>query len=698
MSSSFGRLVRKTLLAVLLWLPCRGFCQDFSQAASQAFLIMRMAAKYHVSPRAPDLAFSEGCYDQLFERLDPTRLLFQQSDIQKLSPYRSRIAAGIEGRRTDFLELLAACYVTRLRQADSLVGLIARKPFDFGRAESWTRAEDTSYPVGLPGMREKLRRRLKLAVLNGVMAWRDSLGTGNAGHADQFPDSLAAQMQRRAVSMFKAELGRILDAPGGPRGYLAGSYCKAVASVYDPHTEFFPLAEKENFEGELGGRRFRFGFSIGETDNGSVVIRGLEPGSPAFKCGLLNKGDQFQTVQWEGQKPIDVSAAGAEELSAVLSESNQDRLTITVKKQDGTLRTVTLTKEAGDQDENSRVKSFLLSGKRTYGYIALPAFYSDWENTSGGGGCADDVARAILELTRENISGLILDLRYNGGGSMEEAVALAGLFIDAGPVAQLKIHGYPQPVTLKDIHRGTVYDGPLILLVNGYSASASELLAGCLADYHRALIVGSPTFGKATGQVILPLDTTLDVTTYTGDAQAADYLKMTTMRFYRVNGESAQFSGIVPDVALPEPPDAEQQREADLPFALKPDTIPANPYYRPGPPLPVAALRAAAGKDMDTLRYFRDLQSRLAAYDSLPVSAAMPLDWKDALAEAKRIPGAATADGAYTGTYRVVNNTYDQQDIKAGVLSADLNQLLIGYLERDPYLKVCDDLLDVMAK
>ena len=189
----------------------------------------------------------------------------------------------------------------------------------------------------------------------------------------------------------------------------------------------------------MGNQQFRFGFAIKEDDDGGVIINGLEPGSPAFKCGMLNKGDKFQTLQWEGQNVIDVSDASAHELGEIFSQSNHDKIMITVKKADGTIRTVTLMKEQSDADDDTKVKSFLLKGNKTFGYISLPAFYNNWEDeNTGDNGCANDVAKEIIKLKKENITGLILDLRYNGGGSIQEAVELTGIFIDAGPVAQIK--------------------------------------------------------------------------------------------------------------------------------------------------------------------------------------------------------------------------------------------------------------------
>ena len=313
-----------------------------------------------------------------------------------------------------------------------------------------------------------------------------------------------------------------------------------------------------------------------------MFIDNLEPGSPAFRSGKLNKGDKFISVQWEGKEVIDVSDISIGEFGRLLDESNHTMALFTVKKADGTLVKISLQTEEANNEDGDKVKSFILKGAKTIGYIYLPVFYEDWDtNNQGLNGCANDVGREILKLKKENIDGLILDLRNNGGGSAEEATELAGIFIDAGPIQQEK--GRDGKVyTLKDVNRGTIYDGPLVILVNGYSASASEIVAGALQDYTRAVFVGSNTYGKATAQIVFPMDTTVTPETLP-DKQTEDYLKITISKLYRINGTTAQFTGVHPDVVLPDLLDAYISKEADDPAALRPTTIEPNKYYTPYP-------------------------------------------------------------------------------------------------------------------
>jgi carboxyl-terminal processing protease len=549
-------------------------------------------------------------------------------------------------------------------------------------------------------MHNKLYKKLKLSVLNDLLDFNDDLSAKDEDKQKQKLDSAQTAFQKKTISEYKRNITGILQAPGSVDQFMADEYCKALASCYDPHTEFLPLTEEENFESKMGNERFRFGFAIKDDNNGGVLISELEPGSPAFKSGLLNKGDKFQTLQWEGQNAIDVSDADVSELTRIISQSNHDTLMITVKKADGGLRTVSLLKEQAGADDDTKVKSFLLKANKTFGYVSLPAFYNNWEDEGeGNNGCANDVAKEIAKLKQENISGLIIDLRYNSGGSIHEAVELTGIFIDAGPVAQIKSRADEKVFTLKDIDPRTVYHGPLLILVNGYSASASELVAGSLQDYNRALIVGSSTYGKATGQLIFPLDTTANIHGGNSQKQADYYIKITMDKLYRINGTTAQFIGVKPDIELPDFLQADPERESDEPFALLPTMIDALKYYKPYPALPMNALKLVAKQDADTIKYFKSLETYIQQYKMKNVQRDMSLNWKEALAEYKNdIMPSDIAEENYTTTYSIQNNTVDAEKIKSGSSSTGINETFIRYLSHDPYIKVSCDLLDVMSK
>ena len=286
---------------------------------------------------------------------------------------------------------------------------------------------------------------------------------------------------------------------------LKETYFNKIASCFDPHTNFFSPEQNEGFKEQLSTQEYSYGFEVDETKDGKIFIAALIPGGPAWKTGEIHKDDELLQVQANGKAAVDIATVTIDEVDDLLNGASHDKLTIKIKKTNGTIRTVTVSKEKIETEEDV-VKGYLLSGGKKIGYISLPGFYTTWEDETGSG-CANDMAKEIIKLKKENIDGLVLDLRYNGGGSMFEALQLCGIFIDEGPLAGIR-DKTGKVIFHKDPNRGTIYDGPLVVMINNQSASASELVAAALQDYNRAVIVGSPSYGKATMQVVFPMDTT----------------------------------------------------------------------------------------------------------------------------------------------------------------------------------------------
>jgi len=574
--------------------------QPARQAAELAFTITRMTEIYHVQPRAVDKSFSHDLFHQVIHALDADKIYFNEEDLKNLSVSEFTLDEQLLNKKADFINQLITLYTIKISQTDSLLSIISRSRIDLSRNESYTIAEDSSFAPDEVLRKIKIYKLVKRNVLETIVDIYDD----DSAKLNLNTDSLEANAIKKVSHSFKREILRIRQTPGGISGFVCNAWCESVASCYDPHTEYFSPGKKEAFQGELGDKPLQFGFSLGEGKEAIEITR-LKPGSPAYKSGLIHEGDQILALQWEGNEEVDISDGSVEEVNAFISGDHGKSLTLTLKKIDGTTRKVTLQREKSLlDDDNSKVRSLMLKGKRNIGFISLPAFYTDWNGEEGGNnGCADDVAKEIIKLKKENIEGLILDLRYNGGGSMLEAISLAGIFIDFGPVGMTR-DKEGKIYTMKDVNRGSVYDGPLILLINGYTASASEMLAGTLQDYHRALVVGSPSFGKATAQVVLPLDTMFDERHVERMKTADNFIKVTIDRLFRVNGTSAQQTGVIPDIYLPDFSEIQSEREKSLPFSLQNVSIDPNKYYHPYPPIPIEPLRIYSKAYADTSQFF----------------------------------------------------------------------------------------------
>ncbi len=692
-------------IQLFFFIVCFLFCENVSAQSLEkpvrdAFMISRMVERFHIQPRPLDDEMSAAIYSRMLDDLDDEKTFFLQEDINKLSAYQFKIDEEIKNRQFGFLQLLINTYKLRLQQADTMVDDICKNPFNFYMKEKLTIAEDTSYPANIAAMHNKIYKIMKLYMLASLKKMDDISGSGKTFSRKQI-DSLEPIVRKKAISTMKRWVKRILQSPQGIEYIIGNIYCETLASCYDPHTDYFPPDVKTSFESMLGNKPLVFGFSLVENEDGNPEIGRLQPGSPAFLCGQINEGDKILNIKWENKETIDVSDASLQELNHMLAASGGDKITITVKKADGTTKQATLHKEklqTDDEDDNT-VKGFLLKGNKTVGYISLPDFYSDWDNESGVNGCANDVAKEIVKLKKENIDGLILDLRYNGGGSIKEAVDLAGIFIDAGPVAEVKKRD-AKMITLKDVNRGTIYDGPLVILVNGSTASASELVAGTLQDYNRALIVGSTTYGKATGELVLPLDTTINIDTYNGKAEALGYIKLTTIKLFRVNGTTAQRNGVMPNIILPDPTDAQKERESNEKFAIPASYADANKYYTPFAPINVIAANDIAKKEIDSSDYIKQVIQYVEKTKMPQRKKEASLFLDDFMKQKDEENDAPDIDDypEKTHIFSVINNAYEQRRIQANKNFQETNDEMKKNLSGDPYIKIGYSVITTMIK
>ena len=365
-----------SLFFAFITLPLVSLCQKTEKIANEAFVLTRMAAKFHVDARPVDAAFSATVFKAMLNKADEDKMLFTQKDISLLNRYKNTLDDEIKHRKANYLNLFITIYTTRLQHADSLLAAIGKTTLNFYLPETLTVAEDTSYPASIAAIKVKLYKKIKANVLEELA---DDLPGDFKNFAPvrqkKYTDSITAVLQNRLQSYLKRKINSILQNPYGITQYAGNMYCEAIASGYDPHTEFFPPAEKENFESALGKQPFQFGFKLKPDKSGGVLIENLQPGSPAYKSGKLNRGDKFITLQWEGSPAVDIADITIREFTQLIDESNHKKVVFTIKKIDGAVIQVPLQKELAVNDDESKVKSFVLKGNGTaIGYIYLPAF------------------------------------------------------------------------------------------------------------------------------------------------------------------------------------------------------------------------------------------------------------------------------------------------------------------------------------
>jgi carboxyl-terminal processing protease len=664
------------------WFSC--FAQQApGTVGQQAIMLRRLLEKHHYQPRPVDDELSRQVFRRFIRMLDSRHLYFTAADLSQLMEHSTRLDEELKGKPGTFIPLITRLYGQRLAAAAELLDATVQKPFDFAAGESLTFSHKDSLHFAADEKELALRwhKWLKYQTLIQLSHTREA---GSAPAQEPAVRQKARQTEKRNID-------RILQHPGGFENYVADLFLNAVTLCFDPHTLYLSKTDLQNYEGGMSKETLSFGLNLLENEAGEVNIAGLVPGGPAWQSNELHKGDVLVSLKWTGKSTFDLTGADLEEVGELLQSSNAARLELTVRKASGITKTVSLLKEKVREDENI-VKSFVLKGDKRIGYITLPGFYTGWDNRSGQG-CANDVAKEIVKLQKEKIEGLILDIRYNGGGSLQEGLDLAGIFIDEGPLGALKGRT-EKPTLLKDMNRGTIYDGPLVLMINGQSASASELLAATLQDYNRAVVVGSPTFGKGTAQIVVPLDSTISLTAPAERKARSPYgfVTVTTEKFYRITGKSAQLHGVQPDIRLPELYQGEAYRESSYPFALPSDSLNRKMYYTALKPLPVSELTSLSAGRIGTNASFGVITNFGKSVQSLTAESGktIPLQLAYFRQKAEEIQrwqqDLEKALEQATSLYTVQNTAYDQELMKIDGYSNEINATLLQKILKDIYI------------
>ncbi|MBX2968760.1 MAG: hypothetical protein KF803_05280 [Cyclobacteriaceae bacterium] len=582
------------LLHLLLLLACTTtFGQSGPSCCKEATDLLTLIHNNHVRAAQPDSTLSKKVFREVFNTLDPEKKFFSKQDIQQLNSYETALVKQFSNNDQVFLSELNRLYLKQLTSYKTWVEQTLKTSVDFSAADYLSvfhfRDERSKDNRELLDHRKRL---IKYDLLEGMLK-RQQVDSTNK-------PLLAFEKEVRGVLLKNElqELEKLLNPKEGFDRAIITSLLKAIAKAFDPHTQYFSQTDAGEFKASLSDNAPDFGFEIGENARGEIVVERVVPGGPAWNTNEIHQGDVLEAMIDEDGHRIDFAFRDAEEVNETLRAADFTQAELIFRKPDGQTRQVKLLKENLEQIENI-VKGFVLKGKHTLGYINLPGFYTQWENETAKG-CAEDVARELVKLKKENIEGLILDLRFNGGGSLHEALGLAGIFIDVGPLILYQEKQEPV-VTLKDLNKGTIYDGPLIIMVNGFSASASELLAATLQDYNRALIVGSTTFGKGTGQQMLPFPDKPGASLK--DSKAV--LKVTADRLYRITGKSYQHKGVEPDLRLVDITASIPERESLYENSLLPDSVIKKIYYTPLPTVSIKPLIETSAKRQQVSAQFK---------------------------------------------------------------------------------------------
>ncbi len=524
----------------------------------------------HYSPQQIDDAFSKKVFKKYLEELDGDKTLFLQSDIESLKKYETSIDEEIKGTSDLlFTPAVDTIYTKRVPEVVTIYKDILSKPFDFTVSETLsTETDKQSYPSNEAERRDRLRKHLKYLTLERYVDLIEEREKSKVDSIIKRTDTELEVIARSKVLKTTDRMYERIKVKLTPDERF-NMFVNIVTNLMDPHSDYFAPIEKRVFDEQMSGRFYGIGAQLQEQD-GTIKIMSLIPGGPAWKSGEIRVSDIIVKVgQGDKDELVDITGFDVTDAVKLIRGNKGTVVKLTLKKTDGTSKTIALQRDEIVQDETFARSVVVKSGDKKIGFISLPEFYADFERPNGAR-CSEDVAKEINKLKDEKVDGIVMDLRYNGGGSLYEVIQMVGLFIKNGPVVQVKDRE-GKIVVMDDKDANVLYDGPLAVMVNETSASASEIFAAAIQDYKRGVIVGSTsTYGKGTVQRNIPLGKPLDF--FSGRTEMGA-VKLTFQKFYRVSGGSTQLKGVSSDVVLPDPYDYIKIREKDNPSALPWDEI-----------------------------------------------------------------------------------------------------------------------------
>ncbi len=514
-----------------------------NQAIEQT--IMMMINSGHYSPKAINDDFSKKVFDKYIEISDYGKLFLIQSDIDELKKYEYLIDDEIKQGKTEFYDLVSARIKQRIAETDTFYKEALLKPFDFNGNEV---IELDGKKLNWAENKEALKNRWYLSMKYRALARFEELKEQQKKASDKKEkDKTDAQLEidaresvKKNMEFYFKRLNKISDTD------RFASYMNSICHVVDPHTDFFPPKDKQRFDEEMSGKFFGIG-AVLQNEDGNCKIKSIVVGSPCWKEGHLKVGDVILKVAQQNEDPVEISGWDIEEIVSIIRGKDGSLVTLTVKHLDGSVEEIIIKRGKVEREETFAKSSIIKEGNSKIGYILLPEFYADFQD-AGGRRCATDMKIEINKLKDENVDGIIVDLRNNGGGSLTDVVEIGGLFVNKGPMVQVKSKSEnAQSMNVRSSE--ALYNGPLVILINQASASASEILAAAMQDYKRAIIMGSTSFGKGTVQRVFPIDDF-----FQGDRSLLPFgsLKLTLQKFYRINGGSTQLKGVTPDIKIPD--------------------------------------------------------------------------------------------------------------------------------------------------
>lgn len=629
----------------------------------------------HYSPKPVDDSLSVYVFDTFMDQLDANRNLFTQIEYQKLAQHRLQLDNYIVQKNCSFMNDFVSAYQLALKRKKKILDKIQKEAFDYNTNDT-VKFSKKNFPFDLAekDLERVWKKRLRYDILEEISKLSTNLDSLNIHF-----EKLEKNTKTKVFDTNLCKVSSLLSSKKGIEEDLKNSFLNIFCTYFDPHTNYFSPDAKSSFMSGLSTSNLSLGLNITFNEKEEIIVDEIVPGGPAAKSEKFEKEDVILKVSNKKGEEYLVSCASIEKIGELIYSDSNAEIELTIQKKNGNIQAVLLKKEVMKTNANS-VFSYIVEKETRIGYINIPSFYSDFDGSTVQG-CADDVAKEIVKLQKDNIKGLVIDLQNNGGGSMEEAIKLAGMFIDSGPISVL-VNSKKKQDIIKDVNRGSAYNGPIIVLINGNSASASEFYSGTMQDYNRAIIIGSKSLGKASMQTIIPLD----------EKKQQDFVKLTVEKFYRVTGESNQIKGIIPDISLPVLFDSITTREVSLKTALQQDTISTKAKFNPLTNPNFEKIVALSNLRVKKSELFNEINIANTEINALYLHLKKPirLTFKDVFSDFheidalwEKVKKIAESESGCT----ILNNSDDIQKIQFDTFLQDINTYRIKNLKKNPYLE-----------
>lgn len=549
MKRNYKIILLVTALSAILWsfIPSQKK-EDPEKDKLLLELLTFVLEKGHYSPIEMNDDFSKKVYAKYLDNIDPTKRFFIQSDIDEFQKYETSIDDMIKNKDLTFFNLTNERLLKRMKEARDIYEDVLSKPFDFNQKETINvDYEKMPFSKNKSDLKDRWRKQLKLQALSSItdkQKLEEDKKEKEPNTTVKSFDEIEADVRKNSLKSLNEYFDFIEDELD--RNDWFAIYLNSIVERFDPHTFYFSPDDKEKFDVSMSGTFQGIGARLQKKESG-VEVSELISGGPAWKGKELEAGDLILKVAQGKEEPLDIAGMRLDDVVKKIKGPKGTEVRLTVKKVDGTIKVISIIRDEVETEETFAKSSIVEKDGKRFGIIYLPKFYISFENKQNRD-AFKDVAAEVEKLKAQNIDGLVMDLRDNGGGSLETVVKMVGLFIPDGPIVQVKAPGR-NPEILPDPDKKVQYDGPLVVMINNFSASASEIFAAAIQDYKRGIVVGSKhSYGKGTVQNVIDLNQFIRGNSY-GDLGA---LKTTIQKFYRINGGSTQREGVRSDIVFPD--------------------------------------------------------------------------------------------------------------------------------------------------